>query len=112
MCSEIDWNVEIPFQKEIPAGYYDISGEVRDTSINKHFTTEQMMVIEHNERKAAKERRRKEDIRRFNRMTESNLPEAMMQLNRLDKQAGVTRKRAKLNLPAPVVSESEINAIM
>ena len=70
------------------------------------------MVIEHNERKAEEERRRKKDIQRFNRMTESNLPEAMMQLNRLDGQAGVARKRAKLSLPAPVVSEAEINAIM
>ncbi|KAK8828578.1 hypothetical protein WA577_000063 [Blastocystis sp. JDR] len=109
---EIDWNMEVPFQKEIPAGYYDISNEVRDTSINKHFTTEKMMVIEHNERKAEEERRRKKDIQRFNRMTESNLPEAMMQLNRLDGQAGVARKRAKLSLPAPVVSEAEINAII
>ena len=41
-----------------------------------------------------------------------NLPEAMMQLNRLDGQTGVARKRAKLSLPAPVVSEAEINAIM
>ena len=53
--------MEVPFQKEIPAGYYDISNEVRDTSINKHFTTEKMMVIEHNERKAEEERRRKEE---------------------------------------------------
>ena len=54
--------MEVPFQKEIPAGYYDISNEVRDTSINKHFTTEKMMVIEHNERKAEEERRRNKDI--------------------------------------------------
>ena len=51
--------MEVPFQKEIPAGYYDISNEMRDTSINKHFTTEKMMVIEHNERKAEEERKRK-----------------------------------------------------
>ena len=54
--------MEVPFQKEIPAGYYDISNEVRDTSINKHFTTEKMMVIEHNERKAEEELRHIEQM--------------------------------------------------
>lgn len=110
--SEIDWNMEVPFAKQIPAGYYDVSGEIRDTSINKHFTSEQIYTIEHNDRQAHEDKQRKADIRRFNRLTEENLPEAMMQLNRLDKSSRVTTKRAKLSLPAPVVSEAEINAIV
>ena len=56
-CSEMDYNAEIPFQKEIPAGYYDISNEIRDTSVNKHFTSEQVHIVEHNERVAAAEGR-------------------------------------------------------
>ena len=32
--SEMDYNAEIPFQKEIPAGYYDISAEITDTPIS------------------------------------------------------------------------------
>ena len=51
-------------------------------------------------------------MRRFNRLAEENLPEAMMQLNRLDKASRVTTKRAKLSLPAPVVSDAEIAAIV
>lgn len=111
-CSEMDYNAEIPFQKEIPAGYYDISNEIRDTSVNKHFTSEQVHIVEHNERVAAEEKRRKADIRRFNQLTQEDLPAAMMQLNRLENRTGVTTKRGKLNLPAPVVSEQEINAIV
>ena len=110
--SEIDWNMEVPFAKQIPAGYYDVSGEIRDTAINKHFTSEQIYTIEHNDRQAHEDKQRKADIRRFNRLTEENLPEAMMQLNRLDKSSRVTTKRAKLSLPAPVVSDAEINAIV
>ncbi|KAK8793886.1 hypothetical protein WA171_003015 [Blastocystis sp. BT1] len=109
---EMDYNAEIPFQKEIPAGYYDISNEIRDTSVNKHFTSEQVHIVEHNERVAAEEKRRKADIRRFNQLTQEDLPAAMMQLNRLENRTGVTTKRGKLNLPAPVVSEQEINAIV
>lgn len=109
---EMDYNAEIPFQKEIPAGYYDISNEIRDTSINKHFTSEQVNIVEHNERVAAEEKQRKADMRRFNQLTQENLPAAMMQLNRLENRTGATMKRAKLSLPAPVVSEQEINAIV
>ena len=51
-------------------------------------------------------------MRRFNQLTQENLPAAMMQLNRLENRTGATMKRAKLSLPAPVVSEQEINAIV
>lgn len=108
----MDYNAEIPFQKEIPAGYYDISAEIRDTSVNKHFTSEQVNTVEHNERVAAEQKQRKADMRRFNQLTQENLPAAMMQLNRLDNRTGVTTKRARLRLPAPVVSEQEIEAIV
>lgn len=104
--------MEVPFAKQIPAGYYDVSTEIRDTSINKHFTSEQINTIEHNDRQAHENKLRKADVRRFNRLAEENLPEAMMQLNRLDKASRVTTKRAKLSLPAPVVSDAEIAAIV
>lgn len=108
----MNYNAEIPFQKEIPAGYYDISNEIRDTSVNRHFTSEMVNTIEHNERVAAEEKRRRADMRRFNQLTQDNLPAAMMQLNRIDNRTGVTTRRAKLNLPAPMVSEKEISAIL
>lgn len=104
--------MEVPFAKQIPAGYYDVSNEIRDTSINKHFTSEQINTIEHNDRQAHENKLRKADTRRFNRLAEENLPAAMMQLNRLDKSSRVTTKRAKLSLPAPVVSDAEIAAIV
>ena len=104
--------MEVPFAKQIPAGYYDASNEIRETSINKHFTSEQINTIEHNDRQAHENKLRKADVRRFNRLAEENLPEAMMQLNRLDKASRVTTKRAKLSLPAPVVSDAEIAAIV
>lgn len=111
MYSEIDWNAEVPYQREIPAGYYDVSNEIRDTTINKHFTSEQVYTIEHNERQAAENKQRKADMKRFNRLTQTNMPEAMMQLNRLDK-TNVVTKRAKLNLPAPSLSEKELNSLL
>lgn len=111
MFSEIDWNAEVPYQREIPAGYYDVSNEIRDTTINKHFTSEQVYTIEHNERQAAENKQRKADMKRFNRLTQTNMPEAMMQLNRLDK-TNVVTKRAKLNLPAPSLSEKELNSLL
>ena len=70
------------------------------------------ITIEHNERVAAEEKRRRADMRRFNQLTQDNLPAAMMQLNRIDNRTGVTTRRAKLNLPAPMVSEEEISAIL
>lgn len=108
----MNYNAEIPFQKEIPAGYYDISNEIRDTSVNRHFSSDMVNTIEHNERVAAEEKRRRADMRRFNQLTQENLPAAMMQLNRIENRTGSTTRRAKLSLPAPVVSEKEINAIV
>ena len=73
--------------------------------------TEQVYILEHNERQAAENKQRKADMKRFNRLTQTNMPEAMMQLNRLDK-TNVTTKRAKLSLPAPTLSDKELTSLL
>ena len=50
-------------------------------------------------------------MKRFNRLVQTNLPEAMMQLNRLDKST-IPTKRARLNLPAPTLSEKELDSLL
>lgn len=107
--SEMDYNAEIPFQKEIPRGYYDISAEITDTPIRR-FTGDQVNILEHNSRVAAEQRQRRNDMHRFNQLTQENLPAAMMQLNRLTP-AG-NQKRPKLQLPSPAVSEKELRELL
>ena len=110
MNREIDWNAEVPFRKQIPAGYYDVSGEM--TSSNRSITGQQLFNIEDNERQLAEERKRKADQKRFNQLIRTNTPEAVMQLNRLDKNNVVTTRRAKLNLPAPTLSDKELKTLL
>ena len=94
----MDYNAEIPFQKEIPAGYYDISAEITDTPIRR-FTGDQVNILEDKSRVAAEQRQRRNDMRRFNQLTQENLP------------AG-NQKRPKLQLPSPAVSEKELRELL
>lgn len=105
----MDYNAEIPFQKEIPAGYYDISAEITDTPIRR-FTGDQVNILEHNSRVAAEQRQRRNDMRRFNQLTQENSPRGHDAAEPTHSRG--EQNRPKLQLPSPAVSEKELRELL
>ncbi|XP_031097081.1 cell division cycle 5-like protein [Ipomoea triloba] len=97
----IDYNAEIAFEKKPPPGFYDVTHENRTVEQPNKFPT----TIEEveGERRVDKEARlRKQDNIARNKIAPSAI---------LHDYPETLRKRTKLNLPAPQISDHELEAI-
>nr|GMD57363.1 cell division cycle 5-like protein [Ipomoea batatas] len=104
----IDYNAEIPFEKKPPPGFYDVTDEDRTVEQPKFPTTIEELE---GERRVDKEARlRKQDIARNKIAQRQDAPSAILHANKLNDPETV-RKRSKLNLPAPQISDHELEAI-
>lgn len=104
----IDYNSEIPFEKRPPPGFYDVIDEDRPVEQPKFPTT--IGELE-GERRADKEARlRKQDIAKNKIAERQDAPAAIMQANKLNDPETV-RKRSKLMLPPPQISDQELEEI-
>ncbi|XP_019192776.1 PREDICTED: cell division cycle 5-like protein isoform X2 [Ipomoea nil] len=104
----IDYNAEIPFEKKPPPGFYDVTDEDRTVEQPKFPTTIEELE---GERRVDKEARlRKQDIARNKIAQRQDAPSAILHANKLNDPETV-RKRTKLNLPAPQISDHELEAI-
>ncbi|CAH9129875.1 unnamed protein product [Cuscuta epithymum] len=104
----IDYNAEIPFEKKPPPGFYDVADENRPVEQPKFPTTIEELE---GERRIDKEARlRKQDIARNKIAQRQDTPSAILHANKLNDPETV-RKRTKLNLPAPQISDHELEAI-
>ncbi|KAL2555659.1 Cell division cycle 5-like protein [Forsythia ovata] len=104
----IDYNAEIPFEKKPPPGFYDVTDEDQPVEQLKFPTTIEELE---GERRVEKEARlRKQDIARNKIAQRQDAPLAILQANKLNDPETV-RKRSKLNLPAPQISDHELEAI-
>ncbi|KAL9274224.1 Cell division cycle 5-like protein, partial [Drosera capensis] len=104
----IDYNTEIPFEKRPPPGFYDIADEGRPVEQPKFPTTIDELE---GERRVDKEARlRKQDIARNKIAQRQDAPAAIMQANKLNDPETV-RKRSKLMLPPPQISDHELEEI-
>nr|GMD78148.1 cell division cycle 5-like protein [Ipomoea batatas] len=97
----IDYNAEIAFEKKPPPGFYDVTDENRTGEQPNKFPTSIEEV--EGERRVDKEGRlRKQDIIARNKIAPSAI---------LHDYPETVRKRTKLNLPAPQISDHELEAI-
>ncbi|GAB4853694.1 Cell cycle serine/threonine-protein kinase cdc5/MSD2 [Ancistrocladus abbreviatus] len=104
----IDYNAEIPFEKRPPPGFYDVADEDRPVEQPKFPTTIEELE---GERRVDKEARlRKQDIARNKIAQRQDAPAAIMQANKLNDPETV-RKRSKLMLPPPQISDHELEEI-
>uniref|UniRef100_A0A1D1Y886 Cell division cycle 5-like protein n=1 Tax=Anthurium amnicola TaxID=1678845 RepID=A0A1D1Y886_9ARAE len=104
----IDYNAEIPFEKRPPPGFYDASGEERPVEQPKFPTT--VEELEGKRRVDVEAQLRKQDIARNKIAQRQDAPSAILQVNKLNDPEAV-RKRAKLMLPAPQISDQELEDI-
>ncbi|KAJ6814223.1 cell division cycle 5-like protein [Iris pallida] len=104
----IDYNLEIPFEKRPPPGFFDVAGEERPVEQPKFPTT--IEELEGKRRVDVEAQLRKQDIARNKIAQRQDAPSAILQANKLNDPEAV-RKRSKLMLPAPQISDRELEDI-
>ncbi|XP_074578523.1 LOW QUALITY PROTEIN: cell division cycle 5-like protein [Curcuma longa] len=104
----IDYNLEIPFEKRPPSGFFDVSGEDRPAEQPKFPTT--IEELEGRRRADIEAQLRKQDIAKNKIAQRQDTPAAILQANKLNDPEAV-RKRSKLMLPAPQILDQELEEI-
>ena len=111
---EIDYAAEIPFARDAPAGPYDVAGDDAALSKKMRETTDSFRVKLLNEVEDAKKsevesRERQKDRATARRLAASNLPAVLEAEAQAD--ALAARKRPRLALPAPALTDNELEDI-
>ncbi|XWS58398.1 hypothetical protein CRYUN_Cryun08bG0031100 [Craigia yunnanensis] len=104
----IDYNAEIPFEKRPPPGFYDVADEDRPVEQPKFPTT--IEELEGKRRVDIEAQLRKQDISKNKIAERQDAPSAILQANKLNDPETV-RKRSKLMLPEPQISNHELEEI-
>ncbi|XVF57124.1 hypothetical protein PTKIN_Ptkin06aG0178200 [Pterospermum kingtungense] len=104
----IDYNAEIPFEKRPPPGFYDVADEDRPLEQIKFPTT--IEELEGKRRVDLEAQLRKQDIAKNKIAQRQDAPSAILQANKLNDPETV-RKRSKLMLPEPQISNQELEEI-
>ncbi|KAF3340387.1 cell division cycle 5-like protein [Carex littledalei] len=104
----IDYNAEIPFEKRPPPGFYDTTGEDQGPEPMNFPTT--IEELEGKRRADVEAQLRKQDIAKNKIAQRQDAPTAIIQANKMNDPEAV-RKRAKLMLPAPQISDQELEEI-
>lgn len=105
----IDYNLEIPFEKRPPPGFFDVSGEDKVAEQPKFPTT--IEELEGRRRADIEAQLRKQDIAKNKIAQRQDTPAAILQANKLNDPEAV-RKRSKLMLPAPQILDQELEEIV
>ncbi|CAI5516328.1 unnamed protein product [Closterium sp. Naga37s-1] len=105
----IDYNAEIPFEKRPPPGFFDTSGEEANSVQPMRFPVTQE-ELEGKRRADVEAAERKHDAAANKMRLRHDAPASVLQVNQLNDPAAV-RKRSKLSLPAPQISDQELAAI-
>lgn len=104
----IDYNAEIPFEKKPPSGFFEVAQEERPVEQLQFPTT--IEELEGKRRADIEAQLRKQDVASNKIAQRKNAPAAVMQVNRLNDPEAV-RKRSKLMLPEPQISDIELEEI-
>ncbi|KAK7364498.1 hypothetical protein VNO80_13206 [Phaseolus coccineus] len=104
----IDYNAEIPFEKRPPPGFFDVADEDRPVEQPKFPTT--IEELEGKRRVDVEAQLRKQDIAKNKIAQRQDAPSAILHANKLNDPETV-RKRSKLMLPPPQISDQELDEI-
>ncbi|KAK7337950.1 hypothetical protein VNO77_18542 [Canavalia gladiata] len=104
----IDYNAEIPFEKRPPPGFFDVADEDRPVEQPKFPTT--IEELEGKRRVDVEGQLRKQDIAKNKIAQRQDAPSAILHANKLNDPETV-RKRSKLMLPPPQISDQELDEI-
>ncbi|XP_061822617.1 cell division cycle 5-like protein [Nerophis lumbriciformis] len=104
----VDYNAEIPFEKKPAQGFYDTSMELYDPQ-GPNFKRLRQQHLDGELRNEREDRERKKDKQKIKKKKESDLPSAILQTSGV---AEFTKKRSKLVLPAPQISDAELEEVV
>ncbi|XP_072545368.1 cell division cycle 5-like protein [Salminus brasiliensis] len=104
----VDYNAEIPFEKKPAQGFYDTSMEQYDP-LEPDFKRLRQQHLDGELRNEKEERERKKDRQKIKKKKESDLPSAILQTSGVSE---FTKKRSKLVLPAPQISDAELEEVV
>lgn len=104
----VDYNAEIPFEKKPALGFYDTSEENYQT-LDADFRKLRQQDLDGELRSEKEGRDRKRDKQHLKRKKESDLPSAILQTSGVSE---FTKKRSKLVLPAPQISDAELQEVV
>ncbi|KAK7285882.1 hypothetical protein RJT34_20667 [Clitoria ternatea] len=104
----IDYNAEIPFEKRPPPGFFDVTDEDRPVDQPQFPTT--IEELEGKRRVDVEAQLRKQDIAKNKIAQRQDAPSAILHANKLNDPETV-RKRSKLMLPPPQISDQELDEI-
>jgi len=108
----MNYNADIPFHKRAPAGFWDTTEEhERELKEKRDQTNVLLQKLEGKRRADIEEAERKKDIKRQKQRKEKGETVPQAALKALDEQKKIRTERRKLVLPAPQISESELEEI-
>ncbi|XP_062511251.1 cell division cycle 5-related protein-like [Corticium candelabrum] len=106
----VDYSADIPFEKKPAPGFYDTSEE-KHATILPNFKRLRRHDLDEKRRKHEEERERRKDKERQKKRKEMDLPGAVSQISKLNS-AEPVRKRSKLVLPSPQISDIELEEVV
>nr|CAG4640684.1 EOG090X02CC [Eulimnadia texana] len=101
----VDYNAEIPFEKQPAAGFYNTADENYD-QFNADFDKLRRQQLEGELRSEKEEQERKKDKEKLKKRKENEIPSALLQ------GAQPSAKRSKLVLPEPQISDKELEHVV
>ncbi|MBN3309106.1 CDC5L protein, partial [Amia calva] len=104
----VDYNAEIPFEKKPAPGFYDTSMENYE-ALEPDFKRLRQQHLDGELRFEKEDRERKKDRQKIKKKKESDLPSAILQTSGVSE---FTKKRSKLVLPAPQITDSELEEVV
>ncbi|RKP14081.1 pre-mRNA splicing factor component-domain-containing protein [Piptocephalis cylindrospora] len=114
---QMDYNAEIPFEKQPASGFYDTSGEQTKDARSKPFNRASLQDHEGGKRRhELEEEARKQDARKLKERKEAQggvlfSPEQAAKEQR-EREEDRIAKRRKLTLPAPQVGDAELEGLV
>ncbi|CAF4101596.1 unnamed protein product [Rotaria sordida] len=100
----VDYNAEIPFEKQPAIGFYDTTNEIFDSGKIDY----KCLHVDNRDLAAKEQQDRKKDNAKLKRKKEEDLPAVIMNENRLEP----IKKSSKLVLPAPQISDMELEQVV
>eukprot|EP00049_Salpingoeca_infusionum_P017818 m.354482 g.354482 ORF g.354482 m.354482 type:complete len:771 (+) comp17033_c0_seq1:30-2342(+) len=106
---QVDYNAEIPFEKKAPMGFFDpsLDGEIKPGSRRM----DRREDVEGFSKREMEEKAQREDERKLEELKKKDMPAALMKMNNMRKDQPV-KKRSKLSLPSPQVSDQELEDLV
>ena len=111
---QMDLGAEIPFQRTVPAGFYDVGEEVHEgkrARLDPRQAGQEMMEREGRKEAEMADRAKRQENSKMRRLFQENAPAAIMRIAQENDPAAL-RRRSALSLPAPQVGDAELEEIV